>query len=82
MSPELSILYEALNEPIGLCVAVSDFTRAQARLYAARRNSNDPSLGVLQVRRSPINPDFEIWITRSDARVPQPAPEPEPNGQE
>ena len=72
---ELLLLYEALAEPIGLVVQVSDFPLAQSRLYAARRKSGDPSLAVLQLRRSPYNPDGELWITRSDAvMLPPEAP--------
>lgn len=52
--PELqALLYEALAQPIGLLVQVSDFARARAALYRARNEAKDPALSALQFRASP-----------------------------
>lgn len=71
---ELEILYLAAASAIGLVVKVSDFQLAQQRLYAARRKSGDPSLDCLQLRRSPFNPESELWIVKAGkAELPKAA---------
>jgi hypothetical protein len=60
----LEILYQALASPIGLVIAVGDFVKDQAKLYQARSKSGDPDLEVLQFRRSPHNPEQELWIVK------------------
>lgn len=62
--PSMEILYAAIASPIGVVVSVSDFQLCQARLYKARKQSGDPSLDCLQLRRSPINPETELWIVK------------------
>jgi len=64
----LEILYQAMASPYGLVVAVDDFTKDQAKFYAARRESGDPSLDVLQFRRSPFNPQSELWIVKGKVK--------------
>ncbi len=52
--PELqALLYQAMAEPIGLLVEVSDFPRARAAFYRARVEAKDPALAALQFRVSP-----------------------------
>lgn len=47
------ILAQALAEPIGLLLQVSDFGRARQALYRARAEANEPALAMLQFRASP-----------------------------
>lgn len=47
------LLYQALNEDIGILVQVSDFARARQALYRARADAEDPKLACLQFRLSP-----------------------------
>lgn len=65
--PSLELCYQALASPIGIVVSVSDFGSAQQRLYSARKRSGDPDLACLQFRRSPTNPESEIWIVKGTA---------------
>ncbi len=60
----LEILYQALGSQIGVSVLVEDFTSAQAKFYAARRQSGDAELDCLQFRRSPYAPQTELWIVK------------------
>lgn len=61
---ELNLLYVALNSPRGILVPVSDFQLAQARLYRARKESGDPALDSLSLRRSPRGAMDEVWIVK------------------
>ena len=56
-------LYQALASPIGIVVWTSDFKLGREKLYAARRQAQDPSLACLQFRASPTSPN-EIWIVK------------------
>lgn len=73
MTSPLELLYTALASPIGCVVTTNDFARAQQKLYSARAKSGDPSLDILQFRRSPLAPETEIWIVKT-----KPAGEPVP----
>jgi hypothetical protein len=66
---EMDILYQAKSSPLGVVVWVSDFVKAQQRLYRARRESGDPELACLQIRRSPYDPDNELWLVRGASKV-------------
>lgn len=50
-----SLLYAALNEPIGLLIGATDTQRAKAKLYQARLKAKDPKLAELQVWDSPVD---------------------------
>ena len=50
----LEILYDALNEPVGLLVQVENLALGRQQLYKARRDASDPALARLQFRQSPI----------------------------
>lgn len=62
----LELCYLALASPIGIVVSVSAFVPVQQKLYAARKASGDPTLDCLQFRRSPIEPEGEIWIVKGN----------------
>jgi hypothetical protein len=49
----LALLYQALAEPIGLVLEVSDPGRFKQQLYQARAKSCDPELAGLQFRMWP-----------------------------
>jgi hypothetical protein len=53
------LLYQALGEPIGLVLQVSDPSRVRQRLYAARTAAQDPDLAGLQIRQ---------WIPDAEGR--------------
>jgi hypothetical protein len=72
MLSEIDVLYQALGSPLGLVIRVSNFALAQQRLYKARRDASDPDLACLQLRRSPLVPDSELWIVKGgDVAVPK-----------
>jgi len=62
------LLYLAINSPLGIVVACQDAGQTQNRLYAARNRARDTSLARLQVRRSPSNPEGEIWIVKGEEK--------------
>lgn len=68
------ILYQAMASDLGLVLTVDDFVHASQALYSARRACDDPDLSVLQIRRSPHNPESEIWLVKAsvkpEAQVP------------
>jgi hypothetical protein len=66
----LDLLYHAAQSPLGLVLEVEDFAKATQALYAARRLQGDPLLSGLQFRRSPTDPDHEVWIVRLTPREP------------
>jgi hypothetical protein len=61
------LLYQALGSPIGIACAVDDFAAAAQALYQCRSALADSDLARLQFRRSPYNPEGEIWIVRGSA---------------
>lgn len=65
----LEYLYTALGSPIGIVLRVSDFGLASQKLYSARRKSGDPDLAFLQFRRSPVEPEQELWIVKGSAPI-------------
>lgn len=71
-----TLLYQALAAELGIVLRVNDFERANQALYAARRKCGDPSLDVLQFRRSPVAPETELWVVRGaePGAKPKPAP--------
>jgi hypothetical protein len=69
---ELTILYQALAEPIGLVVKTDNLRLAASRLRRLRDTYGDPALKVLNFVVSPENPQDEIWIIRDPARVKKP----------
>lgn len=71
--PELPILLQALSEPLGLVIAVEDFTKARGRLVYVVTKQQEPlksRLAALSFRRSPYNPERELWIVSSRAVGP------------
>lgn len=75
MTPELELLYQALEARYGIVVKVSDFQLASQRLYAARRKADDTELNQLQFRRSIGDPEGELWITHAPRAAPTPETE-------
>lgn len=73
----LEFLYRALAAKHGIVVQVVNGTvvnTAQA-LYKARQESGDPALKRLQIRRSPISPNSELWIAKNAEEEGSPAQE-------
>lgn len=60
----------------GIFIRTTDQLRLKSLLYAARKQSNDPSLQSLTVRTSPLNPKDELLILQG-LDMSRPAP----NGQ-
>lgn len=59
----------AIEEPIGLALIVSDPARAKSQLYAARKLLPIPDLANYEIRTSPTNPAYELWIIRKSPGV-------------
>lgn len=54
--------YMALRQPPGIWISTPDSLRLMQRLSAARIAAQDPALANMGLRRSPANPDTEVWI--------------------
>ncbi len=63
------LLYQALREPIGVLVQVSDFARARQALYRARADAEDPELNQLQFRLSPGLAGGNLIIVKDKIQV-------------
>ena len=59
-----ALLYQALQQPIGIAVQTNDVMRARAMLYKARAEANDLALARLQLRINPLAAQSEIFIVR------------------
>ncbi len=64
-----AILYQALAEPIGLLLQVSDFSKARQAFYRARAEAQDPALSILQLRASPGLPGGNLIILKQKITV-------------
>lgn len=68
---EIALLYHAFASRRGIIVEVlGNRETARQRLYAARRETGDPDLDLLQFRLSPSAAD-QIWIVKGGAPSPQ-----------
>jgi len=63
----IGLLYQAVATPLGMVLEVEDFVKATQALYRAKREAADPSLDLLQFRRSPYRPEAEVWIVKLTA---------------
>lgn len=59
--------YDALEQPLGLGLRISDRATVIGRLNAARRAAADPQLDALMIRAAPDDPQNTIWIVRRAA---------------
>lgn len=64
MNPHLHYWYAALAEEHGIVLATTDRDAMRQKLYAARREANDPELDCLSIRLSPTD-DSHVWIIRN-----------------
>jgi len=63
LQSDLELLYQARGNQVGLVVRIYGKPEAMiARFYKAVKESGDPALANLQFRRSPYNPEEELWI--------------------
>lgn len=65
----LEYLHRAVAAKHGIVVSAYPIKTAIAALYKARQESGDPILKQLQFRRSPLNPDTELWIVRDEEKA-------------
>jgi hypothetical protein len=63
----IELLYNALHSPLGIKIQSSDPAFLRQKLYAARRELNDPDLANLSFVESPINPEH-LWIVRKNEK--------------
>lgn len=58
------LLYQALASDLGIVVETNDVERTRAKLYAARREANDPALEILSFTPSRTSPETQLWIVK------------------
>lgn len=59
----LNLLYEALGSPLGVVVQCDNAEKVRQKLYALRKEQNDPDLECLSFVQSPSNPQ-QLWIVK------------------
>ena len=64
MTNYVEFLYRALEAKIGIVVSTSDPKLFQQKLYAARRESQNPDFEALTFAPSRAKPESEIWIVK------------------
>lgn len=57
----LEYFYAALRSKFGIEIEVSDQEIAKRKLYAARKEANDPALETISIRVPPNNPR-KLWL--------------------
>ena len=60
----LSFWYEALGSPLGVVIATDNPERFRQKLYALRREANDPMLKDISIVVSPSNPGSHLWLVK------------------
>lgn len=63
---------QALTQPHGLGLIVTDVRRAKQQLYAARKALEDDRLDLSNwsIRTSPLQPAAELWLMRKNREAP------------
>ena len=62
-----TLLYLALESPIGILVATNDFARARSTFYIVRRELQDPALDILEFRPHPESKDQLIIVKKGSS---------------
>lgn len=70
-TPLVELLYRALSAPIGIVVSTNDVKMLREKLYAVRREAQNPDLEALTFAPSRVNPDTELWIVRKSNGQPK-----------
>lgn len=60
----VEFLYRALEAKIGIVILTSDVKLFQNKLYAARRQSQNPEFEALTFAPSRSSPETELWIVK------------------
>lgn len=66
MTPHLRLYLEwwyiAKDQPLGIWIRTTNYHQLMTKLYLARKEAQDPSLSNLQLKRSPRDPENELWL--------------------
>lgn len=57
-------LYQALDQPIGICLRSMNVNAALSRLQTAQAKSMDPDLTKIRIMKSRFFPESELWLIR------------------
>ncbi len=77
MSEFIELLYRALDARIGISIRTDDVERTRAKLYTARRESNNPDFEALSFMPSRATPDTHIWVVKKNPSQENPDGSPE-----
>lgn len=61
----LEYWYQAAGEKYGIVLVTDNVQLTLQRLYAARKEANDPELFKLHIKRSPVDEDA-LWIVKNE----------------
>jgi hypothetical protein len=56
--------YEALGSEVGVVITTNDIDLTRQKLYAIRKELNDPDLDCIAIQLSPVNPDKDLWLVK------------------
>lgn len=70
------LLYQALSEPVGLLINVSDVRVFQTRAAAAKTQAQDPALSRVKIKMSPFAEGNVVLVVEAEAESES---EPSPN---
>jgi hypothetical protein len=61
----LSLMYQAMDSPLGIIVVVSDVAEAKQAFQQVRKESGDSALRALSLISSPFAPETELWLVKN-----------------
>lgn len=59
-----SIWYAALASECGIIISSGDPAFTRQKLYALRKELNDPDLEAISIMQSPTNPQQDLWLVK------------------
>ena len=62
LSPEF--WYEALASEVGIVLRTDDPHLCKQKLYAMRKQLQDPDLDLISILTSPEAPDTDLWLVK------------------
>jgi hypothetical protein len=66
-----AVWYEALASELGVVIKTGDPQGTKMKLYAIRKELNDPDLDQISVMQSPDDPGGELWLVKRNGHATQ-----------
>lgn len=69
MGPSVELLYRALESSLGIVVSTDDPELLRKKLYALRKEAQNPDFDNLVFKPSVSKPESELWIINQGKRT-------------